>query len=210
MKMKLEYMKYIAACCLFFASSLLTGCEGGGEPQVGPSIGFDSDVEESRSRAPMVEHSTDEDFTTFAVWGNYTEGGTSLPVYTYQQVTRAGSTWTYSPAKTWILTATGHDFSACSPHDAGTPVVTGNKLSSIDFDCNAQQVDLIMACTTVAPEDFKKEVKFNFSHALVTVSFTFKLKEGHNYVNTYGVSKVQLGNLYTQGHFTLNANKLHS
>ena len=208
MNMKLKFTKYMAARCLFFGFLLLlTGCGNEEEPQLSPSITFNSEVEESHSRAPMVDNWADEDFVTFSVWGNYKEGSTTTAVFTNQLVTRTNGVWGYSPAKTWVLTATGYDFSACSPHDAGTPAVTDNDLTSITFDSYDNQVDLMMARTTVDPEDFKNDVKLTFSHALAAVSFTFLLKEGFNYVNTYKVTQVELSDLHTTGKFTLNADK---
>ena len=108
--MKLKFAKYIIVFSLFFGFTLLqTGCGNEEEPQVGPSIAFASEVEEASSRAPMIESSADEDFVDFSVWGNYTEGGSSRMVFTDQLVARAGSGWGYSPAKSWILTATQYD-----------------------------------------------------------------------------------------------------
>ena len=204
--MKLQFTKYIVMLCMGSVFlQLFSSCGKEEEPATKASIGFNSEWDKGRSRAPMVEDAEDEDLVDFCVWGDYTEEGSVTPVFTNQLVQRSGDNWVYAPEKYWVLTASHYDFSAYSPHGAGTPVVYENALTAIDFDSKAKQVDLMMARVTVGSEGFEQVVNLPFKHVLAAVSFTFQLKEGHNYVNTYKVTKVQLSSLFTQGRFTLNA-----
>lgn len=190
---------------LFVFTSMLMSCENENEPLL-KNISFGTQVEEMQSRAPFVDNEEDEDdFNTFAVWGNYNG---NQPVFTNQEVHRSTSqptgVWYYSPSKSWNMAADSYVFSAYSPYGVGTPTVVNNLLTSLTFDSNAHPVDLMLAYTPVEKEDIGKTVVPTFNHALGAVNFTFKLKSGFNYVNTYRVTGVQLDNVYTSGLFALN------
>ena len=195
-------MKYLYIYPFFLVFMLaLTSC--GKEELTGDTpITLSSLAKGAFSRAPMVDSEDDTDFNDFVVWGNY--DGTE--VFTNQLVTRSGSEWTYAPPQYWVTTATLYDFTAYSPQGAGIPQVTNNQLISLDFDSKAKQVDLMMASATVGSEEFGKPVDLPFEHALAAVQFTFQLKEGFSYANTYTFDQIQVGNVYTQGTFALGDN----
>lgn len=199
--MKFNYLKNTYTYrLLFFSILFLIGC---GKDEVSPeipSISFIPQAKEIQTRASFINGSND--FNRFVVWGNYD----GKAVFTQQEVTKGSNGWEYSPLQTWVLSANQYDFSAYAQIGTGTPNISNNQLSSIDINCKISQVDLIMAYTTVPKADIGKKVVMDFKHALTAVNFSFKLKEGFSYLNTYKVTRIKWGNIYTQGRLILNPN----
>ena len=199
--MKFNYLKNTYTYrLLFFSILFLIGC---GKDEVSPeipSISFIPQAKEIQTRASFINGSND--FNRFVVWGIYDRKAG----FTQQEVTKGSNGWEYSPLQTWVLSANQYDFSAYAQIGTGTPNISNNQLSSIDINCKISQVDLIMAYTTVPKADIGKKVVMDFKHALTAVNFSFKLKEGFSYLNTYKVTRIKWGNIYTQGRLILNPN----
>ena len=175
-----------------------TGCWEKDEFKEGDVISFAPKAEEVVSRASFINSTAD--LNHFIVWGNY-DGNV---VFAGQRVERVDQQWEYSPLQKWILSADQYDFSAFTPADAGIPVIVENRLTSIDVDCSISQRDLVMAYTTVPKAKIGQAVLMNFNHALAAVNFSFKLKEGFSYSNSYKIVNVKWDNIHSQGRFTLN------
>lgn len=193
-----NYLKhFIIASILFF-----TSC--GEKEDIHSKMGltFIPQAEEVGSRASFIN--SINDLEHFIVWGNYD----GKEVFTQQKVNKTGYAWEYSPLQYWVFSANEYNFSAYLPEDAGTVHIGNNLLSSIDYDCNEQQIDLMMAYTTIAKENIGHIVHMPFKHALGAVKFVFKLKniEGYNYTNQYQAIDIRWGHVHTQGTFTLNSN----
>lgn len=194
-------------CFLFALTSSLMSCENENGLPSQRSLSFATQVRELQSRASIVDGAEDiADFNTFTVWGNYNG---EQAVFTSQVVNRSTANptgiWEYTPPKYWVMTADNYAFSAFSPSGVGTPTVSGNMLTSLAFDSKAHQVDLMMAYIGVPKADIGKTVVPVFNHALGAVNFTFRLKPGFNYVNTYRVTDIDFDNVYTSNSFALNA-----
>lgn len=172
------------------------------------TISFAAQAKEMHSRAPIVDGAEDiEDFNSFVVWGNYNN---TEPVFTAQEVRRSTTNptgiWEYTDVQEWVATADSYVFSAYSPSGVGTPTVANNinMLQSIAIDTQTNQVDLMMAYTTVQKADFGRTVTPIFNHALGAINFNFSLAKDYTYTKKYTVKSVQLTSVYTQGTFTLN------
>ena len=199
--MKMKRLRHILPfCILLVCTSVQIGCKGEDEPQNVQSISFSPQTEKVDSRADFIENSSA--LGHFIVWGNY-DGN---DVFTAQKVNRVDGYWEYTPLQYWILSADSYDFSAYSPEGAGTPNIVDNQLASVSYDCNEQQIDLMMAYTAVPKEKIGETVLMTFNHALAAVNFSFKLNPSFTYNHTYKVTSVQWGNVYTQGQFALNSN----
>ena len=199
--MKMKRLRHILPFCILSVyTSVFIGCKSEDEPQNVQSISFSPQTEKVDSRADFVE--TSNDLGHFIVWGNYD----GKAVFTAQKVNRVDGYWEYTPLQYWILSAESYDFTAYSPEGAGTPNIVANQLTSVSYDCNAQQIDLMMAYTAVPKADIGKTVLMTFNHALAAVNFSFKLNPSFSYEHNYKVTSVQWSNVYTKGTFTLNAN----
>ena len=188
--------KYIFATLLFLP--LIIGCAEKTVVRNETFISFTSETDEVASRAPFIDLSSD--IVNFTVWGNY--DGT--PVFTAQEVVRVDQLWEYTPLQRWILSADQYDFSAYTPVGAGVPNVIGNRLASIDVDCNATQQDLVMAYTIVPKAEIGRTVLMTFRHPLSAIKFSLALNGNFDYRQTYKIISVRWDNVYTEGTFTLN------
>ena len=163
-------------------------------------ISFAHEADEAVSRASFIN--TSNDFTAFAVWGNYD----GIPVFTEQEVVRVDNYWEYSPLQHWVVSADQYDFSAYSPVGVGTPKIINNRLSSIDVDCNAVQQDLVMAYTVVQNAEIGRPVQMTFRHPLSAVNFSIALNGNFAYTQVYKIISASWDKVYTEGAFVLNSN----
>ena len=198
MNIKVKLIKYTYIIFLFFSITFNTGCEKKEYSINMPSISFFPQPE-GGSRANLIDGA--EDIYHFIVWGNY-DGNV---VFDGTRVSKEDSKWVYAPTKYWNTNATQYEFYAYTPH-TGTATITNNQLSVSGIDLKNNPVDLVMAYTRITNKNFRKVVELNFKHALAIVKFSFKLKEGFSYFNTYRVTSIKWKNVHTQGQFAINRN----
>ena len=174
------------------------------------AIGFTNHVSKG-SRAI-----TKENFDLFRVYGSYTMPGSDKPVDIFsdgQEVTKeANGTWTYSPVRNWIPTAT-YTFAAFAV-DKGTTLPGkanyGAKVDGTDYFLNlaglvidgtdGHQLDIVYARpdkSYVGKETDNEVVALEFKHILSRLDFTFQsaLPEGFNAV----ISKARLVSVRNTG-----------
>lgn len=176
-----------------------TGCAGKEDSPNMPSIFFIPQAEGGDTRAYLIDSA--EDIDHFLVWGNY-DGNV---VFNDTQVSKKGNEWVYEPLQYWNMNATQYEFYAYTPIEAGTPEVVDNHQWSVSgIDSKNNPVDLVMAYTQVPQVNFGQDVNLNFKHALAAVNFSFQLREGYTYTNTYDINNIRWNNVYTQGTFTMN------
>lgn len=146
---------------------------------------------------------TTDNFDHFVVYGSYTMPGSDKPVDIFsggQEVTKeANGTWTYSPVRNWIPTAT-YTFAAYAV-DKGTTLPGqanyGAKVDGTDYFLNladlvidgadGHQLDIVYARpdkSYVGKETGNEVVALQFKHILSRLDFTFQsaLPEGFNAV----------------------------
>ncbi len=197
MKFLITVYKHILP--IVFLISLVCGCVEKEVTQNHTFISFAHETDDVVSRASLIN--TSNDIAQFTVWGNY--DGT--PVFTGQEVVRVDNHWEYSPLQQWVVSADQYDFSAYTPVGAGTPNVIGNRLSSIDIDCNAIQQDLVMAYTVVPKTEIGRTVMMTFRHPLSVINFSLALNGNFDYRQTYKIISAKWDNVYTEGTFALNS-----
>lgn len=155
----------------------------------------------------------------FYVYGFNTKSTTNTTVFDGVTVTAQNTnplTWQYTPIRFWDSNTESYTFYAVSPSEASIAVsdlitydeddVQDGKFTSKDRTFSGSNEDILVADKKVVVKtDYNKVVNLNFRHA--AAKFDLKVRKGPGLVAANAVvkiSKVELQNIQTKGHFVVS------
>ncbi len=189
--MKTHLLAKMSALSAFMV--LITACSG--ENDVATPEKVDNSIISFNAIAPRTATRTASTTTAslkeFYVYA-YTD---KKQLMSHVQVTRDGSSWTYSPAAYWPDSPV--NFYAFSPDISQTDDILGNGTENINMYDNPGNVDLLYA-VNIGEIQKGTPVLINFRHALSRVDI---LLSSNNSQIDVKISKVAIGNIYNIASF---------
>lgn len=181
----------------------LTACNNDETVEVakGNAIGFNSFVNNST----RANDATNDNFTSFKVWGLMNKGEKTGTPFVGVDVTKANGTWSYGTPVYWEK-GYAYSFVALAPNDAYTftaPTAI-NTWGSLTFDNKTGETDLLYATQkqgAVEGNTCPNAVNMTFNHMLSRVRFQFK--NGMDDGSKLTVTDVKITDAYTNGTATL-------
>lgn len=181
----------------------LTACNNDETVEVakGNAIGFNTFVNNST----RATDATNDNFTSFKVWGLMNKGEQTGNPFVGIEVTKAKGAWSYETPVYWEK-GYAYSFVALAPNDAyefTAPSVI-NTWGSLTFDNKTGETDLLYATQkqgAVVGNTCPKAVNMTFNHMLSRVRFQFK--NGMDDGSKLTVTDVKITDAYTNGTATL-------
>lgn len=182
----------IGLTALTLSSVALTSCDNDDKQEYEPvdtsAISFSAVAPRNASRAAATTTATLQDFVVYA----FTEKKTLM---NHVQVTRDGSSWTYSPTVYWPETPV--NFYAYSPDITTSGDILGDGTANINSYDNPGNIDLLYA-VNIGEIQKGAPVMINFRHALSKVDVYLS---SNNTTMDITVGKVTIGNIYNVASF---------
>lgn len=184
----------------------LTACNNDETVEVakGNAISFNSFVNNSTRATDF----TNDNFTSFKVWGLMNDGEKTGTPFVAVDVTKANGAWSYGTPVYWEK-GYAYSFVALAPNDAYTFTAPTeiNKWGSLTFANKTGETDLLYATQkqgTVEGNTCPAAVNMTFNHMLSRVRFQFK--NGMDDGSKLTVTDVKITDAYTNGTATLAEN----
>lgn len=181
----------------------LTACNNDETVEVakGNAIGFNTFVNNSTRATDF----TNDNFTSFKVWGLMNDGEKTGTPFVAVDVTKANGAWSYGTPVYWEK-GYAYSFVALAPNDAYTFTAPTeiNKWGSLTFANKTGETDLLYATQkqgTVEGNTCPAAVNMTFNHMLSRVRFQFE--NGMLDGSELTVTDVKITDAYTNGTATL-------
>lgn len=182
---------------------VLTACNNDETVEVakGNAIGFNTFVNNSTRATDF----TNDNFTSFKVWGLMNDGEKTGTPFVAVDVTKANGAWSYGTPVYWEK-GYAYSFVALAPNDAYTFTAPTeiNKWGSLTFANKTGETDLLYATQkqgTVEGNTCPAAVNMTFNHMLSRVRFQFE--NGMLDGSELTVTDVKITDAYTNGTATL-------
>ncbi|UBD68186.1 fimbrillin family protein [Bacteroides sp. BFG-257] len=196
--MNVRFRTWILALLPFFLSACGGSASPGSDEPSGPvPIGFSPAVEaQTRGTDYNKNNLPSLGVLAYLTQGSEFTPASSTPNFMYnQEVTKAGSSWTYTPIKFWPANSNDKlTFFAYAPHNATGLTLPGSTdagYPSFTYEVKAteaEQTDLLLASPVLNQTAGAGTVNFSFKHALTRVVINVEAGSGFTGVTINSLS----------------------